>query len=407
MSPIPDFVVAIREKIGHDPLWLPGVTAVITRGDEVLLVERADNGHWTPVTGIPEPGEEPAVAAAREAMEETGVRIRVDRLVSTAAHGPIVHVNGDRASYLDLTFACTWVGGEAHVADDESSDVRWWPLTALPEMSDVMLQRIEAAVSGAPEARFVVPAGQAEEPGPESAARPEPLLPPAPVLGVDACPTGWVGVLLDRDLRAQVFVGRTVTELVELVEETARVAVVAVDIPIGLPDAGGRAADAEARRVLVGKSSSIFSTPTRAALEAETYAEGRAANLAATGGATSVSAQAYALREKVLQVDAWVRSGPGVRVVEVHPELSFTRMAGAPVLARKKDPEGVVARRAALAAQGITAPGWFRGSGFGEDDLLDACAAAWSAVRLSLGVAESFPAQAEVFSDGIPAAIWA
>ena len=135
----------------------------------------------------------------------------------------------------------------------------------------------------------------------------------------------------------------------------------AIDIPIGLPDTSGRAADAEARRELVGKSSSVFSTPTRAALEAETYAEGRAANLAATQGATSVSAQAYALREKVLQVDAWVRSGPRDPVIEVHPEISFARMAGAPVLASKKDADGVLARREALAAHGIAAPPWFRG----------------------------------------------
>ena len=131
---------------------------------------------------------------------------------------------------------------------------------------------------------------------------------------------------------------------------------VAVDIPIGLPDAGGRQADAEARRVLVGKASSVFSTPVRAALEAATYEEARAANLAATEGRTSVSAQAYALREKVLQVDAWVRGRPGTDVIEVHPEVSFARMAGAPLLARKKDADGVRARREALAAHGIVAP---------------------------------------------------
>jgi 8-oxo-dGTP pyrophosphatase MutT (NUDIX family) len=107
VSPVPDFVLALRDKIGHDPLWLPGVTAVVRRGDQVLLVRRADNGHWTPITGIPDPGEEPAVAASREAMEETGVRIRVDRLAATGVHGEIVHANGDRATYLDLTFACT------------------------------------------------------------------------------------------------------------------------------------------------------------------------------------------------------------------------------------------------------------------------------------------------------------
>ncbi|MBL0749871.1 DUF429 domain-containing protein [Nocardioides baculatus] len=400
MTPVPDFVVAIRRKIGSDhPLWLPAVTAVVLRGDEVLLVRRSDNGRWTPVTGIVDPGEEPAVAAAREVIEETGVRARVDRLASTAAHPEITHANGDRAAYLDLTFACTWLEGEAHVADDESSDVRWWPLASLPPMTDLMLGRIAAATSDEREARFVAPAGQeGEEPPPV-------LAPDTPVLGVDACAGGWVGVVIDPDRRSAVFTAATITSLVALVRETYDVAVVAVDIPIGLPDDSGRQADAEARRELVGKSSSIFSTPVRAALEAPTYEAGRAANLAATEGRTSVSAQAYALREKVLQVDAWVRGRPGAEVVEVHPELSFARMAGAPILARKKDVDGVRARRQALAAHGIVAPPWFRGSGFAEDDLLDACAAAWSAVRHSLGLTESFPETPEVFSDGIPAAI--
>ena len=400
MSPVPDFVLAIREKVGHDPLWLPGVTAVVRRGDQVLLVKRADNGHWTPVTGIPDPGEEPAVAAAREALEETGVRLRVDRRASTAVHGEIVHANGDRATYLDLTFACTWLEGEAYVADDESSDVRWWPLAGLPPMNEVMLARIESAVADEREARFVAPAGQEE-------AEPPPVLrPPVPVLGVDACPAGWVGVVLDPKLRATVFVAADITSLLALVREQHDVPVVAVDIPIGLPDAGGRRADAEARTALVGKASSVFSTPVRSALEAATYAEAREANLAATDGRTSVSAQAYALRDKVLEVDEWVRSGPGTHVIEVHPELSFARMAGGPVLARKKDSEGVRARREALAAHGIVAPPWFRGAGFGEDDLLDACAVAWTAVRHALGVSESLPGEPEVFSDGIPAAIW-
>ena len=215
--------------------------------------------------------------------------------------------------------------------------MRWWPLDALPAMSELMLTRIGAALSDEREARFVAPPGQPEPV--------EVLVPDHPVLGVDACPGGWVGVVLDRDLRASVFMAPTIVELATLVRETHDVAVVAIDIPIGLPDSSGRVADAEARRVLVGKSSSVFSTPVRAALEADTYAEGRAANLAATDGRTSVSAQAYALREKVLQVDAWVRSRPGVAVIEVHPEVSFARMAGAPVLTRKKDADGVAARR--------------------------------------------------------------
>jgi 8-oxo-dGTP pyrophosphatase MutT (NUDIX family) len=153
--PIPEFVVEIRKMIGHHEMWLPGVTAIVTRGDEILLVRRADNGAWTPITGIPEPGEEPAAAAAREALEETGVVIRVDRLASTSVFPGVVHANGDRASYLDLTFACTYVSGEAHVGDDESVDVRWFPVDALPEMEAPMLQRIADVLSGEQAARFV------------------------------------------------------------------------------------------------------------------------------------------------------------------------------------------------------------------------------------------------------------
>lgn len=154
MSPVPEFILEIREMIGTHPLWLPGVTAVIRRQDEVLMVRRSDNGAWTPVTGIVDPGEEPAVAAAREALEETGVVIRVDRLASTSVMREVVYDNGDRASYLDLTFACTWVSGEAHVADDESTDVRWWPVDALPPMSDSMSRRIADALADEREARF-------------------------------------------------------------------------------------------------------------------------------------------------------------------------------------------------------------------------------------------------------------
>jgi 8-oxo-dGTP pyrophosphatase MutT (NUDIX family) len=157
--PIPDFIVEMRALIGTREMWLPGVTAVVRRGapgdEEVLLFQRADNDAWTPVTGIPEPREEPAAAAAREALEETGVAIRVDRLASTSVHGPVTHANGDLATYLDLTFACTWLSGDAHVADDESRDVAWAHRDDLPEMAPVMRERIAAALSEEQSARFL------------------------------------------------------------------------------------------------------------------------------------------------------------------------------------------------------------------------------------------------------------
>src|SRR4051812_40731044 len=152
--PIPPFVAELRSMVGTRELWLPAVTAVVRRGDEILLTKRVDNGEWAPVTGILDPGEEPALGAAREALEETGVVVAVDRLASVSASPRIVHGNGDLGIYLDLTFDCSWVSGEARVNDDENTDVRWWPADALPPMSDWLLERIEDVLAGETATRF-------------------------------------------------------------------------------------------------------------------------------------------------------------------------------------------------------------------------------------------------------------
>ena len=152
--PIPDFVRDLRRHIGTTELWLPGVTAVVRRDGELLVVRRADNGEWTPVTGIVDPGEDPGVAARREVLEETGVVVTVDRLARVLALPPTTHVNGDRATYLDHTFACTYVSGTAHVADDESTDVRWFPLDALPPMHPTMTERVACVLADDPVTRF-------------------------------------------------------------------------------------------------------------------------------------------------------------------------------------------------------------------------------------------------------------
>lgn len=156
--PIPDFVAELRSMVGNHRLWLPGVTAVVRRdaphGREILLTHRADDGEWAPVTGIVDPGEEPALAAAREAMEEAGVEVTVDRLAAVSVIPDVVYSNGDRSAYLDLTFACSWVAGEARVNDDENLDVRWWPIDGLPPMTPSTLERIEAALADETAARF-------------------------------------------------------------------------------------------------------------------------------------------------------------------------------------------------------------------------------------------------------------
>lgn len=152
--PVPEFIVRLRSRIGHDLLWLPGVTAVVIKDTEVLLVRRSDNGAWAPVTGIVDPGEHPAVAAVRETMEETGVRCAVETLVRVSVTEPTVHANGDHAQYLDHTFRCTYLGGDPCPADDESLEARWFPIDQLPPMKPSLVQRIDTAVTHSGPARL-------------------------------------------------------------------------------------------------------------------------------------------------------------------------------------------------------------------------------------------------------------
>lgn len=160
--PTPDFVLSLREKIGHDLLWLPGVSAVVFRAaedsptgrEQVLLVRRADNGQWTPTTGIIDPGEEPAVAGSREVLEETEVVAEPVALVRVHTLPPMTYANGDNSQYLDLTFRFAWVSGEPGPGDGENSESRWFHLNELPQMSAEMLDRIEHARTPELGARF-------------------------------------------------------------------------------------------------------------------------------------------------------------------------------------------------------------------------------------------------------------
>lgn len=152
--PTPDFILELRRYVGTHPLPLVGVTAVIVRGDEVLLGRRSDSGRLTPITGIVDPGEEPADAAAREAEEEAGVRIDVDRLTWVHQIPRVTYDNGDQSDYLDLVFACTWVSGEPEPVDGEMTEVGWFPIDGVDTLLDAeMAERVHAGLtSGA--ARF-------------------------------------------------------------------------------------------------------------------------------------------------------------------------------------------------------------------------------------------------------------
>ena len=142
--------------MGTAPLWLPGVSAIVTdEAGRVLLTRRADNGMWAVVSGILEPGEEPAVAALREVLEETGVVAEIVRLTSVDVTAPVTYPNGDVAQYLDVCFLVRATGGQARVADDENLEVGWFAPDELPEpLTETSRLRLGKALAGRPEAWF-------------------------------------------------------------------------------------------------------------------------------------------------------------------------------------------------------------------------------------------------------------
>jgi 8-oxo-dGTP pyrophosphatase MutT (NUDIX family) len=147
----PDFIRTLRTSIGNDLLWLPGVSVVVFDDEgRVLLNRRSDTRKWSLIGGIPEPGEQPAVCAVREVEEETGVHCVVERVLVVQALKPVTYENGDMCQYMDIAFRCRAVGGEARVNDDESLDVGWFAVDALPELNEFAHQRIKLALADEP-----------------------------------------------------------------------------------------------------------------------------------------------------------------------------------------------------------------------------------------------------------------
>ncbi|MET9450952.1 NUDIX hydrolase [Streptomyces cinerochromogenes] len=148
---IPEFIRTLRASAGRQLLWLPGVTAIVFDDEgRVLLGRRTDTREWAVLAGIPEPGEQPAACAVREVFEETAVHCVAERVVLIQALEPVTYPNGDTCQYMDITIRCRAVGGEARVNDDESLEVGWFTVDALPELHESAVFRIKQAMSEAP-----------------------------------------------------------------------------------------------------------------------------------------------------------------------------------------------------------------------------------------------------------------
>lgn len=126
-----------------------GVGAVV-RDDEgrLLLVRRGvapAKGLWSLPAGFVDADEDPRDAAAREALEETGLVVRVGNVVDVWAGG------GGRASFF-LAFTATVVAGVLQAGDD-AVEAGWFPLDALPELAFASTQAVAERLGDGPQQR--------------------------------------------------------------------------------------------------------------------------------------------------------------------------------------------------------------------------------------------------------------
>jgi predicted RNase H-like nuclease len=219
-------------------------------------------------------------------------------------------------------------------------------------------------------------------------------MPDSILVGVDGCRDGWL-FIVEAGASLRSGCAATAADLLEGLPENATIA---IDVPIGLPDAGHREAD-RAARLLLGhpRGSSVFSAPVRACLDARSYEEACRLHFEADG--RKLSRQAFGILPKIREVDRLLDERPGLqsRLREVHPEVSFALWnGGRPMSHRKSTALGKEERETPIESEWPGALSHMRtllkGVRYSRDDLLDAFAALWTARRIASGEARSLPA---------------
>lgn len=112
------------ERIASQGKIRLGCTAAIfdTQG-RVLLTKRTDNGQWCLPGGAVDPGESVGEACAREVVEETGLSVRVKRLVGVYSHPDqlTVYPDGNKVQVVALHFEAEIIGGELGLSEETSA----------------------------------------------------------------------------------------------------------------------------------------------------------------------------------------------------------------------------------------------------------------------------------------------
>ena len=138
-------------RLGREGKLRVGCSATIfdAKREKVLLTQRADNGRWCLPGGGMESGESAAEACEREVWEETGLKVRVTRLIGVYSNPDqlVIYPDGNKAFFVVLSFEAEIISGELGLSNETTA----FGYYSLQEMESMPMhgehkQRVEDAL---------------------------------------------------------------------------------------------------------------------------------------------------------------------------------------------------------------------------------------------------------------------
>ncbi len=149
--------ILFGERVGRQGKIRLGCIALLfdEKRQRVLLTRRADNGQWCLPSGGLEPGESVIEACQRETFEETGLHIRIKRLVSvySSPNRLVIYADGTKVQIVGLAFEAEAIGGEPRLSN-ETTGIGYYSRSEMENM-DIFphhVQFIDDALKGQLEA---------------------------------------------------------------------------------------------------------------------------------------------------------------------------------------------------------------------------------------------------------------
>lgn len=140
-----DYIKTLRSKVGNFPLIMVGASmlALNSKG-ELLMMRRTDNNCWGIPGGAMEPGEHIEETARRETREETGLKVGKMQLFEVFS-GPELYYRyptGDEVYNVSVVYISNDLSGSVMIDPREHSEMDYFPLDNLPELTSPPIQPI-------------------------------------------------------------------------------------------------------------------------------------------------------------------------------------------------------------------------------------------------------------------------